>query len=84
MTSPLSPQDRDGEKRLELLLLQLRDVLDAGVVEQVLPDERRLAPLGRPPCEPLARSRQFDLAGEMRIRLRCGPEHELVSSASTR
>ena len=47
-TSPLFALDRDGEERLEPLLLELRDVLDAGVVEEVLAGRRR-ARDARPP-----------------------------------
>ena len=70
--------DRDGEERLEPLLLELRDVLDAGVVEEVLRDESRLPVLGGPPGEALT-TRQLDLAGEVRVRLGRRPENELAA-----
>jgi hypothetical protein len=46
--------DRNGEERLELLLLELGDVRRPRVVERVLADERRLASFGSPPRESLA------------------------------
>ena len=56
IASPVASDDRHGEERLEPLLLELGDVLHPRVVERVVADERRLAVLGRPPREALARS----------------------------
>ena len=44
--------DRNGEKRLELLLLELREVLRPRIGQRVVADERGLAALSRPPREP--------------------------------
>ena len=46
--------DRHAQERLEALLLELGDVLDARVGEQVVRDEGRLAALDGPPGEPFA------------------------------
>src|SRR5207253_3742252 len=56
-------------ERLEPLLLELRDVVEARVVESVLANEGRLTPLERPPRESLAPA-EHDLADEVSVRLR--------------
>ena len=55
ITSPERPVTGSAQ-RLEPLLLQLREVLRARVVERVVTDERGLAVLCRPPGEPSPRS----------------------------
>ncbi len=70
-------EHRDRDERLELLLLELGDVLDARVVEGVVADERRLSPVERPPGEPLA-AFEHDLPGEGRVRVGRGAEDELL------
>ena len=81
--SPRRPaEDRDREERLEPLLLELRDVLVARVVERVVADERRLAALGRPPGEPLA-ALEPDLADEVRVRVGGGAQRRARSPPSS-
>ena len=75
-----APEDRDRDERLEPLLLELGDVLDARILERVLADERRLPVLDRPPGEPLA-AQQLDLADERRVRRGRRAEHELLPVA---
>ena len=71
-------EHRDRDERLELLLLQLRHVLHARVVERVVADERRFAVVERPPREPLA-ALELDLAGERGVRLGSRAQHEALS-----
>ena len=73
-----APQDRDRDERLEPLLLEFGDVLDARILERVLADERRLAAVDGPPGEPLA-AQELDLVDERRVRRRGGAEDELRS-----
>src|SRR4029453_11048069 len=70
--------DRDGEERLELLLLELRDELVARIVDGVL-RERRLAVLDRPPGNALALV-EDDLSREPAARLGGGGEAQGVRS----
>ncbi len=70
-----APDHRHREQRLELLLLELREVLRARVGEGVVADERRLGALGRPPREPLS-AVDDDLAGLALVRRRGGAEHQ--------
>src|ERR687892_980406 len=66
--------DRDGEERLEALLLELGDEPVARVGDGVLGESRFLA-LDRPPGKTLA-ALEGDLADELRVGLRRGAEHE--------
>ena len=78
--SPRLPSTGNRDERLELLLLELRHVLHARIVERVLADERRLAPVERPPGEPFA-ALELDLAHEPAVRIRRGTEHEALPVA---
>ncbi len=69
--------DRHGDERLEALLLQLGDVLDARIVEELVADPGRLFVLGGPPGEALA-ALERDPPDEVRVGLRGGLEHEPV------
>src|SRR5439155_5359156 len=73
-----APEQRHRHERLEPLLLQFRHVVEAWVVECVVPDERRLATFERPPGEALP-SLQADPAGKVPIRLRRRVEIETVT-----
>ena len=75
MTLPSLPTIGTETSDWKLLLLELRDVLDARVVEQLVADERGLLVLGRPPGETLA-PLERDLADEVRVGLRGGAQHE--------
>ena len=66
---------RHGDERLVLLLLELGEVLDARVGERLLRDEDRLPVLQHPAGDALAR-RHRDAAAEMRVALRGGAQHD--------
>ena len=68
-------EDRHRDERLKLLLGELGDVLEAGIGERVLSNERRLAVLDRPPGEALAPFER-DVPDEVGIGLRGSPHHE--------
>src|SRR5207253_7196970 len=60
-------EDRHRYKRLEPLLLQFRDVLEARVRDGVLPDQDRLAVLQGPPGDALT-TLERDLSDELLVR----------------
>jgi hypothetical protein len=61
-------EDRDRDKRLEPLLIELRHVLHAGVGEKVVADEGGLLLLRHPPGEPFAPF-EGDAADVLAVRL---------------
>src|SRR4029079_6546963 len=67
----VSSGDRNGEQRMDLLLLELGDELVARVVDRVL-REGRLAVLDCPPRDALALA-ESDLADETSVRPRAPP-----------
>ena len=75
---PVARSDRDAEKRLEPLFLELRHVLHARIVEQVVGNERGLVALGRPPREALA-ALERDAADQVLVRVPGRAQHEPVA-----
>ena len=74
-----APDDRQCDKRLVALLLELRHVLHARVGKSVVADERRLGVLDRPPREALATlERDLSRLGFVRRRSRTKDEPLVV------
>ena len=71
----VTADDGEREQRLELLLLELREVLRARVGESVVADERGLAALRSPPREALA-ALDDDLPRLPLVRRRGSAQHE--------
>ena len=71
---------RDGDHRLEVLLLELGHVLHARVRQRVLADERGLAGPCDPACQPLVEG-ELDLAHHVGVDARRGADPQPVSIA---
>ena len=65
---PSAAEQWHRHERLEPLLLELRHVVEARVLERVVADERRLAPFQSPPRETFS-ALQADPAGQVLVRL---------------
>jgi hypothetical protein len=71
-------EDRDRDERLEPLLIELRNVLHAGVGQEVVADEGGLLLLRHPPGEPFA-SLESDAADVLAVRLARRPQDQPIA-----
>ena len=79
ITVAVLAEDGDRDERLEPLLIELRDVLHAGVGEEVVADEGGLLLLRHPPREPFA-PLERDPADVLAVRLARRPQDQPVAA----